>query len=185
MYQDIINESKIELDKIIEHFKTEIGALKTGRANPAMVEDVEVESYGTRVPLKQLAAIHTPEARTIVIQPWDRGVLKEIEKAIITFRSGLNPIVDGDLIRINIPSLTEERRKELVKILNKNLEESRISIRQQRDEVWKKIQELERRGRIREDDKFRGKDELQKVIDQCNMKLEEVARAKEQEVMTV
>ncbi len=185
MYQDIIRELKPALDKVIDHFKIEVGALRTGRANPAMVEEIEVESYGTRMPLKQLGAIHVPEPRVIIIQPWDKGVIKEIEKAIINFRSGLSPVVDGDVIRINIPPLTEERRRDLVKILSKSLEESRISVRQHRDEVWKKMQELEKEGTIREDDKFRGKEELQKVVDQYNDKLESMAGVKEKEIMTV
>lgn len=185
MYQEILNKLKPDLDKVIDSLKTEVAILRTGRATPALVEDIEVESYGTRTPLKQLAAIHTPEPRAIVIQPWDKNIIKDIEKAIIGFRSGLNPVVDGDMIRINIPSLTEERRRELVKILSQNLEKSRISVRQHRDEAWKKIQDFEREGKIREDDKFRAKDELQKIIDRCNVKIQEIGEAKEKEIMTV
>lgn len=185
MYQELLKNLKSDLDQVVAHFKSEVATLRTGRATPALVENIEVECYDTRMPLKQAAAIHVPEARTIVIQPWDKSIIKDIEKAIIGFRSGLNPVVDGDAIRINIPPLNEERRRELVKILNQNLEEARISVRQHRDEVWKKIQELEREGKIREDDKFRGKDELQKTVDQYNGKIEEVGEVKKKEIMTI
>lgn len=185
MYQEILNKLKPDLDKAIDCFKTEIATLRTGRATPALVEDIKVESYGTKILLKQLAVIHAPEPRTIVIQPWDKNVIKDIERAIISFRSGLNLVVDGDMIRINIPSLTEERRRELVKILNQNLEEARISVRQHRDEAWRKIQNLEREGKIREDDKFRAKDELQKIVDCYNTKIQEAGEIKEKEIMTV
>jgi len=185
MYQEIINKTKLDFDKAIEHFKTEIATLRTGRATPALVEDVEVECYGSRMPLKQLAAIHAPEPRMIIIQPWDKGVIKDIERAIVTFRPGLNPIVDGNGLRINMPALTEERRRELVKLLNGYLEKSRIALRQYRDEAWKEVQALEESGKLREDDKFRAKDDLQKTIDQYNAKVKEIGEAKEKEIMTV
>lgn len=186
MHQQILNNIKIQFSQAIDHLKVEISSLRTGRANPVLVENIEVECYGqSRLPLKQLAAINTPEPRMIYIQPWDKGLLKDIERAIINSGSGLNPVVDGDAIRLNLPPLTEERRREFVKILNQNQEEARIALRRYRDESWKEIQNLERDSKIREDDKFHAKDELQKLIDEYNGKIKEIGDAKEKEIMTV
>lgn len=184
MYKELIENLKPELEKTIEFLRSEFMKIKTSRATPAMVEDIEVECYGQKLPLKQLGSISTPQPRLITIQPWDKSILSEIEKAIRN-QSSLSPVVDGDIIRINIPSLSEEQRKEYVKIINEKTEEARISIRLKREEIWKEIQELERAGEIREDDKFRGKDELQKVIDEHNKKIEEIRKKKEEEIMTV
>ena len=126
-----------------------------------------------------------PEPRQIVISPWDKGALTQIEAAIRESDLGLNPVNDGSVIRIMLPALTEERRRELVKTLNARAEEARISIRTTREDVWKEIQEAEKEGLIGEDDKFRGKDELQKVVDEYNAKLESVREKKEGEIMTV
>ena len=118
MYNQIIDKRKSDLEKAIEHFKIEMGKIRTGRANPALVEDLQIDYYGTKTPLKQIASINTPEPRTIAIQPWDRGALISIESAIRESDLNLNPNNDGSIVRINIPMLTEERRKELVKVLN-------------------------------------------------------------------
>jgi ribosome recycling factor len=185
MYQEIINRLKPNLDKTIEYLKDELAGLQVGRATPALIEDLEVECYGQKMPLKQLAAIQTPEPRLIIVRPWDKDILKNIEKAISQSRLGLSPVVDEELIRLKIPPLSEERRRDLVKILQEKVEECRISIRRQREEVWKEIQELERKKEISEDDKFRAKDELQKVIDDYNKKVEEMKEKKEEEIMKV
>ena len=185
MYKEIIDNIKPDLEKTIEYLKGELNKLRVGRATPAMVEDLEIECYGQKMSLKQLANISTPQPRLIVIQPWDKSILGGIEKEISQSSLGLAPIVDGDLIRITIPQLSEERRRELTKILSEKVEEARVSIRHKREEAWKEIQEGERAGEIREDDKFRGKDELQKVIDEYNEKVEEMRKNKESEIMTV
>lgn len=185
MYKEIIDNIKPDLEKTIEYLKGELNKLRVGRATPAMVEDLEIECYGQKMSLKQLSNISTPQPRLIVIQPWDKSILGGIEKGISRSSLGLAPIVDGDLIRITIPQLSEERRKELTKILSEKVEEARISIRHKREEAWKEIQEREKAGEIREDDKFRGKDELQKVVDEYNEKVEEMRKNKEQEIMTV
>jgi len=185
MYKEIIDNIKPDLDKTIEYLKGELNKLRVGRATPMMVEDLEIECYGQEMPLKQLANISTPQPRLIVIQPWDKSILENLEKGISQSSLGLVPIVDGEVIRINIPPLSEERRKELTKILSEKVEEARISIRHKREEAWKEIQEQEKAGEIREDDKFRGKDELQKVIDEYNEKVEEMRKKKEEEIMTV
>lgn len=185
MYKKIISDLGPNLDKAIEHFRTEIANLRTGRATPALVEDIIVECYGSKMPIKQIAAIHAPEPRLILIQPWDKGIVKEIEKVISSTRPGLNPVTDGDVIRINLPLLTEERRKELVKLLSQYAESARISIRQIRDEAWKTIQEFEKEGQIREDDKFRGKEALQEMVDKYNQKIKDIIEVKEKEIMTI
>lgn len=185
MHQQIINKIKPELDKVIDHYKNEISKLRTGRASSSLVEDIEVDCYGQVMPLKQLATISFPEPRSLLIQPWDKTVLSAIEKAIINSKLSLNPVVDGTSVRIQLPQMTEENRKNLVKILKEKMEESRISIRHWREDAWEEIQEGFKKGEIREDDKFRGKDDLQKVIDEYNKKIEEIGENKEKEIMTV
>lgn len=184
MYKELIDNLKPELDKTTEFLKTEFLKIKTSRATPAMIEDIEVICYDQKLPIKQLGTINIPQTRLITVQPWDRNILPQIEKAIRN-SSSLSPVVDGDIIRINIPPLSEEQRREYVKIINEKTEEARISIRLKREEVWKEIQELEKAGELREDDKFRGKDELQKTIDEYNEKIEEMRKNKESEIITV
>ena len=185
MYNEIIKKSESDLEKSIEHLKLEMGKIRTGRANPSMVEDLLVDYYGTKTPMKQIASINTPEPRMIVIQPWDKGALTAIETAIRESDLNLNPNNDGVLVRVNIPMLTEERRKEMVKILNQKAEEGRIAVRTIREEIWKEIQDSEKNGEISEDDKFRGKEKLQEIVDGYNKKIEEVRTKKEAEIMTV
>jgi ribosome recycling factor len=185
MYQDIINNKKAELDKSLEHLKEELGQLRIGRASVSLVENIAVDYYGSKAPIKQVASITTPEARLIVISPWNKDDLTNIEKALRESQLNLNPNNDGQVIRINIPPLTEERRKELVKILNQKTEEAKISIRQHREAVWEEIQELTKKGKIGEDEKFSGKDKLQEVVDEYNKKVEEIRAKKEQEILTV
>jgi ribosome recycling factor len=181
----IIDSKELDFEKAIEHFKIEIGKIRTGRANPSIVEDLMVDYYGARTPLKQIASINTPEPRTITVQPWDRGALSAIESAIRESELNLNPNNDGILIRINIPQLTEERRKEMVKLLNQKAEEGRIGVRGVREDAWKEIQDKEKSGEISEDDKFKIKEDLQKVVDDYNKKIEEIREKKEKEMMTV
>ncbi len=185
MYAQVIERKKTDLEKTIEHLQIELGRLRTGRATPSLVEDLKVDYYGTKTPLKQIATINTPEPRTIMIQPWDRGALAIIEGAIRESDLGFNPNNDGVVIRINVPALTEERRKDLVKVLNQKAEDARIAVRMAREDALKEIQDMEKAGEISEDDKFKGKDKLQEVIDQYNKKIEEIRAKKEQDIMTV
>jgi ribosome recycling factor len=185
MYNDIIQQKKSDLDGAIEFLKSELGKLRTGTASPQMVENLLVDYYGSKTPLKHVANINVPEPRLITISPWDKGTIAAIEGAIRQADLGLNPANDGQIIRIPIPSLTEERRKELVKVLNQKVEEARISVRNVREEIWKKIQETEKEGTISEDDKFRGKDKLQEVIDEYNKKIEGIREKKEKEMLTI
>ena len=185
MYKEIIDKIKPDLEKTMAHFKEEMGALRTGRATPALIETVEVECYNGRSQLRELAAITTPEPRLLVVQPWDKGIMKDIEKAITQSRSGLSVVNSGELLRINVPSLNEETRKDLTRNLKQKMEEARIAVRAAREKAWKELQDGERAGTIREDDKFRGKEELQKVIDDYNKKIDEQGEAKEKEIMTI
>ncbi|EKE19572.1 MAG: hypothetical protein ACD_8C00138G0015 [uncultured bacterium] len=185
MYNEIINLHKEDLEKSIEHFKNEAGKIRTGRANPSLVEDLMVDYYGAKTPLKQIASINTPEPRTIAIQPWDRGALAAIEGAIRSSDLNMNPMNDGIMVRINIPMLTEERRKEMVKVLNQKGEEARIGIRTIREDVLKEIKDAQKAGEISEDDEFAGKDKMQTIVDEYNKKIEEIRAKKEVEIMTV
>lgn len=185
MYQSIIKEKAAELDGVVEKFKVEAGKIRTGRANASMVESLMVSSYGSKVPLIQLASINVPEPRQLLIQPWNRDDLVNIEAAIRESDLGFNPNNDGQAIRIIIPALNEERRKEMVKFLHKKTEEFKVSVRNVREEIWKKIQEMEKAGEMSEDDKFAGKDALQKVVDEYNQKIDTLRDTKEKEIMTV
>jgi len=185
MYKEMIEKKRPEMEKSIEHFKEELAQLRTGRASVAMVEGLTVDYYGSKSPLKQVASITIPEPRTIMISPWDKDNLVNIEKSIRESQLNLNPNNDGQVIRINIPVLTEERRKDLVKVLNQKAEDAKISIRKQREDVWDEIQKSEKEGLIGEDDKFVGKDKLQEVVDEFNKKIEEIRAEKEAEILTV
>ncbi len=185
MYKDIISKIKPDLEKAMAHFKEEMGALRTGRATSALIETVEVDCYGGRSSLRELAVINAPEPRLLMVQPWDKSIIKEIAKAISQSRSGLAVSVSGEIIRVAISQLNEEMRRELVKNLKQRVEDAKMSVRAAREKAWKELQDGERAGLIREDDKFRGKDELQKVIDEYNKKIEEMGEGKEKEIMTI
>lgn len=185
MVSELIAKNKENLEKSIEHFKNELGRLRTGRASTALVENLTVDYYGSKSPLKQVASITIPEPRTIMISPWDKDSLVNIEKAVRESQLNLNPINDGLAVRINIPALTEERRKELVKVLNQKAEDARVAVRKIREDIWDEIQDLEKEGRIGEDDKFSGKDKLQKVVDEYNKMIEDIRQSKEKEILTV
>lgn len=181
--KDLINQKKQSFDAVLDFYKTDIASIRTGRATPALVEDVAAEAYGQRMTIKELATITVPEPRSLLIQPWDKGVLSAIEGAIRKSDIGLNPVVDGQAIRLNIPALTEERRKEFIKLLKQKTEESRVKIRRVREDIWNKVQSMEREGAISEDGKFQAKDDLQKIVDEYNKKIEELENKKEQELI--
>lgn len=185
MTKDLIDAKKEGFEKAVTHFEEEMMKLRTGRAHPGLVEGLMVDYYGTQTPVKQMASVTVPEPRQILISPWDKGALASIESAIRESDLGLNPMNDGVGVRITLPALTEERRKELVKVLNMKAEEAKISVRSTREDIWKDIQDAEKEGLIGEDDKFRGKDDLQKVVDEYNQKLESLREKKEKEIMTV
>lgn len=185
MLEQIVQNVIPEMDQAVERFRQEAGKLRTGRANPAMVEGVQVDYYGAKSPLKQVASVTIPEPRLIVITPWSKDNLVDIEKAIKEADLGFNPTNDGQVIRIAIPPLNEERRRDLVKMLGKYAEDARVSIRQAREAAWDEIQELVKNGKAGEDQKFKGKEKLQKMIDEYNQKIEEVRERKEKEIMEI
>ncbi len=180
-----MQELKQKLDHILEGLAGEIAGIRTGRVTSALVEDLEVDYYGTKTPLKAIAAISTIEPRSLLIQPWDKQAVQQIEKAIQSSTLGLAPITDRDAIRLAVPALTEERRRELVKALGKFVEEARIRVRQAREEALREIDGREKQKEISEDEKFRERSEAQKVIDEMNQKIERIAEAKENEIMSV
>ncbi len=181
MAYDFLNFEQ-EIKKAVEWFVHEIVSLRTGRANPALVEDLEIESYGSKMPLKHVAAISVEDARTLSIKPWDKSNIQSIESAVRSSNLGIQPIVDKDIVRIILPELTEERRTTLKKMLKEKLEQAKVSARRARDDSWNDIQAKEREGVISEDDKFRLKDALQNKIDEAYKKLEEIAAKKEIEI---
>lgn len=178
------NLSKFEnsAGKIKDRLISDMSAIRTGRASPALVKDIMVEYYGSKMKLEGMASVGVQDARTLTIQPWDKGAIESIEKAIRSSNLGLQPVVDKDMIRIILPELTGERRVALSKLVGEKTEESRIALRRERDEVWKDIQEKERAKSISEDEKFRLKDELQKKVDRFNKDLDELAEKKRTEI---
>lgn len=177
------SELKKKLEAIKEHFQNEIASLRTGRATPELVSKILIECYDSKTPLEQLSSISIENAKTIRIQPWDKNVVLNIERGIENSNLGLRPVVDKETLRVTLPDLTSERRNDLLKMLKDKLEDAKIMARRDRDDVWRDIQERERRKEMAEDDKFRFKDEMQKIIDEANSALEEVANKKEREIM--
>lgn len=185
MSDDIQRDADTRMVRAIDALERDLGAIRTGRAATALVERIAVEYYGTSTPLNQLASISVPEAHSIVIQPWDRSALGAIEKAIMKSDVGLTPNVDGTVVRLNIPLLTEDRRKDLVKLVHKRMEEARVEIRNQRREVADEIKRAEKAGELGEDDSRRELDGLQKVTDRWTAEVDRVGKHKEQEIMEV
>ncbi len=181
-YKEIINKIKPELDKVINFFEGELAKIRTGRATPSLIEDVVVDIFGQKMPLKQLAAISAPEPRQLIVQPWDKSYIEPIERALSAANIGLSPVVDRDVIRMNLPIITEEYRRTLAKILSEKEEEARRTVRKWREEAWGEIQAKTREGKIREDDKFKAKDELQKLVDEYVSKIEQLGEKKRKEV---
>ena len=171
--------------RAVEAMERDFGAIRTGRASPAIVERLTVEYYGTQTPLNQLAGISVPEVHQIVIQPWDRSALGAIEKAILKSDVGLTPNVDGTVVRLNIPPLTEERRKEIVRVVHKRMEDARVEIRNQRREGLDDLKRRERDGEIGADDGRREHDHLQKLTDRWIDEVDRLGKIKEQEVLEV
>jgi ribosome recycling factor len=183
MYKEIIDKIKPELDKALSFLDRELAKIRTGRASPSLVEDVVCECFGKTFPLKQLAAISVPEPKQILIQPWDKSYVEAIVRTLEKTGIGANPIVDKEVIRINLPPLSEEYRKDLLRLLSQKQEETRKTIRRWREAAWDEIQEGYRQGKIREDDKFRGKDELQELVDEYNQKIEDLGEKKKKEIL--
>lgn len=185
MLKDIYADEKERMNKALENLEGEFKRLRTGRASTALVDGIRVEYYGTPTPLSQLATLTVPEPRTIVIQPWDASVIGEIEKAILKSELGLTPMNDGKMIRINIPVLTAERRKELVKLVKKMAEEAKVAIRNIRRDVNEMIKDLKKEKEISEDEQNKALEEVQKVTDEFIKKVDAVYSLKEKEILEI
>jgi ribosome recycling factor len=185
MIKDILNDAEERMKKSIEHFTGDLATLRAGRANPAMVEKLLVDYYGEPTPLNQLATITVPEARLLVIQPWDKGSMADIEKAILKSDLGVNPTNDGNVVRIAIPQLTEERRKDLVKVVKKRAEEARVAVRNIRREANDMVKSSEKEKLLSEDESKRGMDEVQKITDKHIKEIDVISEAKEKDIMEV
>jgi ribosome recycling factor len=185
MSSEVIMEMAGKMEDSLEAFKSELTRIRTGRASLSLLDGIKVETYGSSMPLNQVGSLTIPESRQIVIQPWDPQVMSSIEKAILKSGLGLTPINDGKVIRINIPQLTEERRKELVKIVKKVAEEYRIAIRNHRRDAIDTFKKQKKDKEISEDEQFKLQDEAQKETDSSIAKIDKVGAAKENEVMEV
>ncbi len=183
--ETILAQTEARFKKAIDALKHELAAVRTGRAAPSLVEQLEVEAYSVATPLIQLAAISAPEPRLIVIQPWDRGLIKAIEKAIQSSDLGLAPNNDGAVIRLNIPTLTEERRRDLVKQIHKKLEDARVEIRTIRRHAHDEMRSKEKTAGVSADDVKRMEAQLQKLTDRYILIAEEIGQAKEKEILAV
>lgn len=181
--KEVIHNTDEKLKKALDFVNRNFAEVRTGRANPSLVEGLHVDYYGTPTMLKQLASISVPDAHMLMIQPWDPTAIPEIEKAILKSNLGITPSNDGKAIRLAVPSLSKERRLELVKIVHKMAEDGRVSLRTIRHEGKAHLEKLEKDKAITEDDKFRGIDEVQKLVDKSGAKVEEILKNKEKEVL--
>ncbi len=185
MVKDILRDAEEKMQKTIEFLAKDLSTLRAGRANPAMVEKITIDYYGETTPINQLGNITVPEARLLVIQPWDKSIIPEIEKAIFRSDLGITPSNDGIVIRIAIPQLTEERRKELVKVVKKKGEETKVAIRNIRRESNDMLKMSEKEKMISEDENKKGMDEIQKFTDKYVKNVDQVLQAKEKDIMEV
>ncbi len=185
MYQNIIRSLRTKMQEVIDKLSESFRQLRTGKVNAALVENIQVAYYGSKVPLKQMAQISVPDASSISIQPWDANSLGDIELAIRNSEIGLNPVNDGRVVRLSLPPMTSERREELVKMIHKTAEECRVVLRNLREEAWQKVKKLESSKQITEDDRYSGEKELNKIIEEFNTKINRIIEAKEKEIRTI
>jgi len=185
MIKELMNETEMRMDKTLAAMEEDFKSIRTGRASPALVERVMVEYYGMPTPLNQLAVISAPEPQLLLIRPYDAGSIAAIEKGILQADLGLNPANDGRVIRIPIPRLTEERRRDLVKVVKRRIEESKVALRNIRRDTLEELREYESEKLISEDELKRGQDELQKIIDRFVEKVDEAGARKEQDIMEI
>ena len=185
MVQQVIDDTDQRMAGAITHYQRDLGGIRTGRANPATVENMLIDYFGTPMPLNQLAQISAADARMLVIQPWDRNAVEIISKAIQQSDLGLTPNNDGEVIRLQIPLMTEERRKEVVRMVRGKAEDARVAVRNVRKGAREEIREMEKQGEVGQDDSKRALDQLQKLTDQTVGKIDQMTSSKESEVMHV
>jgi ribosome recycling factor len=178
-------EAQSQMDRSIEALRREFNSVRTGKASPALLDTVRVEAYGSKMPLNQVASVSTPEPRMLIVQPWDKGLLGDIEKAIRNSELGLNPANDGNIIRVPVPALNEERRRDMVRLLHKIAEEGRIAVRHARQEANKDIKRRQADNELSEDEAHREMDRIQKLTDEHIARIDELLKGKEEEVMEV
>lgn len=177
-----LSQLKTKIEETNEWLRNEYQSIRTGRATPALLDTIQVESYGSRMPINQVANVGTEDARTLRVSPYDNSQIKEIEKAITDADLGVGIVAGSDSVRISFPELTSERRKLLIKAAKDKLEDARVSLRGARDDVWAEVQKLERDGGMSEDEKFTTKEEMEKVIKEANEQLDEMLKKKEVEI---
>ena len=185
MTEDIYADAEVKMDKAIAAFQRDLSTLRAGRATPSLLDRIEVDYYGALTPLNQLAGVSAPEPRLLVVQPWDKQAMPEIEKAIMKSDLGLTPSNDGNVIRLTIPELTEERRKDLVKYVRKKAEEGRVSVRNIRRDANDEIKKLEKDSDISEDESRRSQDSIQELTNEKIEEIDKFLEAKEKEMMEV
>jgi len=185
MTADLFNDAERRMQKAVEALKQDLGSIRTGRANAALLERITVDYYGTPTPINQVATISIPEARLLVIQPWEKKILTDIEKAIQKSDLVINPNNDGQVIRLNIPPMNEERRRDLVKTLHKKLDEHKVAVRNIRRDVHDKLRDREKKKEVSEDELKRSTDRLQKLTDRFIDEMEKVGKTKELEILEV
>ena len=185
LVEKMLKEMRSKMDKTVEHYQNEFAKIRTGKASPALVESLNVQYYGKPTRLREIAGITTPEPRTIIIQPWDPTVVGDVVKAINISGLGITPISDGKIIRLPIPELDEERRKDLDKMVKKLAEEGRVALRNIRRETNDELKRLQKEGKITEDDLYRNEDDVQKMTDERIEKIDELLSHKEKEIMEV
>jgi ribosome recycling factor len=185
MTADLLDDAERRMQKAVEALKQDAGSIRTGRANSALIERITVDYYGAPTPINQVATVTVPEARLLVIQPWDRKMLTDIEKAIQKSDLGINPNNDGQVIRLNIPPMNEERRRDLVKTLHKKLDEHKVAVRNIRRDVQDKLRDREKKKEVSEDELKRSVERLQKLTDRFVEEMDKVSKKKEQEILEV
>jgi ribosome recycling factor len=182
---DATNRMKQEMEEVLEHVKQEVASIRTGRASASLVESIPVQYYGTTTPIKQMASISVPEPTVIVIMPWDKQSVGDIELAIRNSDLGLSPNNEGSQIRLVLPPLTEERRTQLIKLVHQKAEAGKVALRNVRKDIWEEVQKQVKSGDLTEDDRYRYEEDINKIIDTVNHQVEQMVEAKEKELKTI
>ncbi len=183
MINDITNDTEEGMKKAVESFKRDLQKIRTGRANTSMLDGIKVDYYGTPTPVNQVASVQVVDARLITVKPWEKNMIAVIDKAIRASDLGINPVADSELVRLPIPPLTQERRKELAKVVNKQTEEARVAVRSARRDAMDMIKDAEKEKQISEDERKKGEKNVQDLTDKYIAQIEEIAKAKEKEIM--
>ncbi len=183
--ESVFGESQVKMERVVEAYASELAGFRTGRASTRLLEDLEVDVYGSKMRLKELATLSVPEPSLITIQPWDKSAVQAIDKAIRTSDMNLSPVAEGGILRVPIPSLSEERRKELSKVISKKAEEARVSARNVRHDLLARIQEMKKKGEATEDEERRGKERAQKMTDGAIKKIDEAMAKKTEELQRI